>query len=94
MNEFASHVLESVRERVVEANVSKEGGADEGVNHSTEGPLVDEGEEEAEHKPIEYRSDHILRLHSLLLEFVDVLSKLYFIRRYLRKYAYYYQCKG
>ncbi len=43
VNEFASHVLELVRERVVVTNVGKEGSTDKSVDDATRNPFVDKG---------------------------------------------------
>jgi len=84
MDEFAAGVLECVVEGFAVANVSEEGGRNKSEDDAARNPIVDHCQQKPKRKPVNNRRNHIPRLQTLPLKFIDVLPKLFLTCAYLR----------
>ena len=83
MDEFAAGVLECVVEGFAVANVSEEGGRNKSEDDAARNPIVDHCQQKPKRKPVNNRRNHIPRLQTLPLKFINVLTKLLLTCGYL-----------
>ena len=94
MDEFAAGVLECVVEGFAVANVSEEGGRNKSEDDAARNPIVDHCQQKPKRKPVNNRRNHIPRLQTLPLKFINVLPKLFLTCHQLSANHDYNQCEG
>lgn len=91
---LAAKILKLIHKRLAVKDISKESSTYESEDYSTFAPLIQQSHQQPQSKAVESTHYHIIRLGTLLVEFIYVLPELEFICDNLGKEQSDYHHKG